>query len=111
MTRLILDTRLPDEFHPADGNELLRGLAALWPKLLPYVERDDDLRRRQMSTIMLCVSSLLAIAISFVDPKLGVMGAAAQLCRAVAAQDVVSRDARELNPSQACADYDTRWSH
>ena len=151
MTLLILDIRLPEEFHPADGGELLRGLAALWPKLLPYVlsfgvlglrwlsnveirtraeylsrpyvnwwllylflitcvpfstmvvgrfvhlapaiwlyaghtflislvgmrlvamtphlERDDHLRRRQMSTMLLSVSSLLAIAISFVDPK------------------------------------------
>lgn len=150
MTLLILDIRLPEDFHPADGSELLRGLAALWPKLLPYVlsfgvlglrwlsnveirtraeylnreyvnwwllylllitcvpfstivvgryvhlapaiwlyaghtflialvgmrltaitphlERDEHLRRRQMSTVLLSVSSLLAIAISFVNP-------------------------------------------
>ena len=150
MTLLILDVRLPEELHPADGGELLRALIALGPKLLPYVlsfgvlglrwladveirsnaeyvsrgyvnwwllylflitcvpfttivvgrfahiapaiwlyaghtllialvgmrlvaltphlERDDHLRRRQMSTILLSVSSLLAIAISFVNP-------------------------------------------
>lgn len=150
MTLLILDVRLPEEFHPSDGGELLQGLAALWPKLLPYVlsfgvlglrwlgdveirskaeyvsrgyvnwwllylflitcvpfttivvgrfahiapaiwlyaghtllialvgmrlvaltphiERDDHLRRRQTSAILLSVSSLLAIVISFVNP-------------------------------------------
>ena len=26
MTLLILDMRLPDDFHPKDGGELLRGL-------------------------------------------------------------------------------------
>jgi uncharacterized membrane protein len=29
MTLLVLDVRLPDDFHPQDGNELLRGLIAL----------------------------------------------------------------------------------
>jgi len=37
MTLLILDVRLPEDFHPQDGAELLRGLADLWPKFLPYV--------------------------------------------------------------------------
>jgi uncharacterized membrane protein len=37
MTLLILDVRLPDDFHPADGNDLIKGLADLWPKFLPYV--------------------------------------------------------------------------
>jgi hypothetical protein len=37
MTLLILDVRLPDDFHPADGAELLQGLGGLWPKFLPYV--------------------------------------------------------------------------
>lgn len=151
MTLLILDVRLPDEFHPADGGELLHGLVALWPKLLPYVlsfgvlglrwlsnvevrsraeyvsrryvnwwllylflitcvpfstivvgryvhlapaiwlyaghtllialvgmrlvaitphpEDGEHLRRRQMSAALLSITSLLAIAISFVDPK------------------------------------------
>jgi len=37
MTLLILDVRLPDDFHPNDGIELVHGLLALWPKFLPYV--------------------------------------------------------------------------
>ena len=36
--------------------------------LTPHLERDDHLRRRQMSAIILSISSLLAIAISFVNP-------------------------------------------
>jgi uncharacterized membrane protein len=152
MTLLILDVRLPDDFHPNDGAELLRGLGALWPKFLPYVlsfgvlglrwlsnvevrtraeylsreyvnwwllyhflitcvpfttivvgrfahfapaiwlyaghtlliavvglrlvlitpdlEQGDHLRHRQLSAILLIVSSLLAIALSFVNPRL-----------------------------------------
>jgi len=31
MTLLILDVRLPDDFHPRDGAELVQGLAGLWP--------------------------------------------------------------------------------
>jgi uncharacterized membrane protein len=37
MTLLVLDVRLPEEFHPHDGQELLLGLIALLPKFLPYV--------------------------------------------------------------------------
>jgi uncharacterized membrane protein len=37
MTLLVLDVRLPDDFHPADAHELVLGLARLWPKLLPYL--------------------------------------------------------------------------
>jgi uncharacterized membrane protein len=36
MTLLVLDVRLPDDFHPADGAELLHGIAALFPKFLPF---------------------------------------------------------------------------
>jgi hypothetical protein len=36
MTLLILDVRLPDDFRPRDGAELLQGLVELWPKFLPY---------------------------------------------------------------------------
>jgi uncharacterized membrane protein len=151
MTLLILDVRLPDDFHPGDGAELLQGLGALWPKFLPYVlsfgvlglrwlsnievrtraeyvsreyvnwwllyhflitcvpfstivvgrfahlapaiwlyaghtlliavvglrlvlitphlEAGDHLRHRQLSAILLMISSLLAIALSFVNPR------------------------------------------
>jgi uncharacterized membrane protein len=36
MTLLVLDVRLPDDFHPRDGGELIEGLIGLWPKFLPY---------------------------------------------------------------------------
>ena len=152
MTLLILDVRLPDDFHPNDGAELLQGLLDLWPKFLPYVlsfgvlglrwlsnievrtraeyltreyvnwwllyqflitcvpfttivvgrfahfppaiwlyaghtlliaavglrlvaitpdlEQGDHLRHRQLSSMLLMISSLLAIALSFVNPRL-----------------------------------------
>src|SRR5580700_11424876 len=37
MTLLILDVRLPDDFHPKDAGDLVQGLLDLWPKFLPYV--------------------------------------------------------------------------
>jgi uncharacterized membrane protein len=37
MTLLVLDVRLPDNFHPADASQLLQGLLDMWPKVLPYV--------------------------------------------------------------------------
>ena len=36
MTLLVLDLRLPEDFHPADGQELLKALLALAPKFFPY---------------------------------------------------------------------------
>jgi uncharacterized membrane protein len=151
MTLLILDVRLPEDFHPQDGGELVQGLIALWPKFLPcvlsfgvlglrwlsnievrsraeyvnreyvhwwlfyhflitcvpfttivvgrfahfapaiwlyaghtlliaavglrlmlitpHLEQGDHLRQRQMSTLLLIVSSLAAIALSFVNSR------------------------------------------
>jgi len=37
MTLLVLDIRLPDDFHPASAGQLLQGLALLWPKIFPYL--------------------------------------------------------------------------
>jgi uncharacterized membrane protein len=37
MTLLILDVRLPDDFHTQDPGELLQEFGNLWPKFLPYV--------------------------------------------------------------------------
>jgi len=37
MTLLVLDVRLPDNFHPADAEQLVQGLLNMWPKVLPYV--------------------------------------------------------------------------
>src|SRR6201995_4414439 len=51
MTLLILDVRLPEEFHPKDGAELLQGLADLWPKFLPYVLSFGVLGLRWLSNI------------------------------------------------------------
>jgi TMEM175 potassium channel family protein len=51
MTLLILDVRLPDDFHPTDGAELLQGLFGLWPKLFPYVLSFSVLGLRWLSNI------------------------------------------------------------
>jgi|ERR1700741_3972420 uncharacterized membrane protein len=51
MTLLILDVRLPEEFQPRDGAELLEGLAGLWPKLLPYLLSFGVLGLRWLSNI------------------------------------------------------------
>jgi uncharacterized membrane protein len=51
MTLLILDVRLPDDFHPKDGGELLQGLADLWPKFLPYLLSFGVLGLRWLSNI------------------------------------------------------------
>lgn len=51
MTLLILDVRLPDDFHPSDAGELLQGLADLWPKFLPYVLSFGVLGLRWLSNI------------------------------------------------------------
>lgn len=37
MTLLVLDIRLPDDFHPGNADQLLQGLIALWPKIFPYL--------------------------------------------------------------------------
>ena len=51
MTLLILDVRLPEDFHPQDGGELVQGLIALWPKFLPYVLSFGVLGLRWLSNI------------------------------------------------------------
>ena len=51
MTLLILDVRLPDDFHPNDGAELLQGLIQLWPKFLPYVLSFGVLGLRWLSNV------------------------------------------------------------
>jgi uncharacterized membrane protein len=37
MTILVLDLRLPEEFHPADDRAMAAALLGLWPKFLPYI--------------------------------------------------------------------------
>lgn len=51
MTLLILDVRLPDDFHPKDAAELLQGIANLWPKILPYLLSFGVLGLRWLSNI------------------------------------------------------------
>jgi uncharacterized membrane protein len=51
MTLLVLDVRLPDDFHPKDGAELLHGLFDLWPKFLPYVLSFGVLGLRWLSNV------------------------------------------------------------
>jgi uncharacterized membrane protein len=36
MTILVLDLRLPEEFHPVDDGAMARALLGLWPKFFPY---------------------------------------------------------------------------
>jgi uncharacterized membrane protein len=36
MTILVLDLRLPEEFHPADDGAMARAILGLWPKFFPY---------------------------------------------------------------------------
>ena len=37
MTILILDVRLPEDFHPVDDGAIAQALIGLWPKFFPYV--------------------------------------------------------------------------
>jgi uncharacterized membrane protein len=53
MTLLILDVRLPDNFHPNDTAELLRGLANLWPKFLPYLLSFGGLGLRWLANVQM----------------------------------------------------------
>lgn len=51
MTLLVLDVRLPDDFHATDASGLLQGLAALWPKFLPYLLSFAVLGLRWLSNV------------------------------------------------------------
>ncbi len=53
MTLLVLDVRLPEEFHPRDAAELLQAIGNLWPKLLPYVLSFGVLGLRWLASIEL----------------------------------------------------------
>jgi uncharacterized membrane protein len=37
MTLLVLDIRLPDDFHPHTTADFINAIGELWPKILPYV--------------------------------------------------------------------------
>jgi uncharacterized membrane protein len=51
MTLLVLDVRLPEEFHPQNANELLQALFGLMPKFLPYALSFGVLGLRWLSGI------------------------------------------------------------
>jgi uncharacterized membrane protein len=51
MTLLVLDLRLPENFHPKDSAELLQALFDLWPKFVPYVLSFGVLGLRWLSNI------------------------------------------------------------
>lgn len=53
MTLLVLDVRLPEEFHPHDAGELLQALVGLLPKFLPYVLSFVVLGLRWLSNIQM----------------------------------------------------------
>jgi uncharacterized membrane protein len=51
MTLLVLDVRLPEEFHPRDGAELGAAIVNLWPKFLPYLLSFTVLGLRWLASI------------------------------------------------------------
>jgi len=51
MTLLVLDVRLPEEFHPHDGAELSQAIGNLWPKFLPYLLSFTVLGLRWLASI------------------------------------------------------------
>lgn len=51
MTLLVLDVRLPEEFHPHDANELISALRGLTSKFVPYAISFMVLGLRWLSTI------------------------------------------------------------
>ena len=53
MTILILDVRLPDDFHPKDANALLRAIEDLWSKFFPYLISFYVLGRNWLSSIQM----------------------------------------------------------
>jgi uncharacterized membrane protein len=53
MTLLVLDVRLPEEFHPRDAAELATAIANLWPKFLPYLLSFTVLGLRWLASIEL----------------------------------------------------------
>jgi len=53
MTLLVLDVRLPEDFHPRDAAELIAAIGNLWPKFLPYVLSFTVLGLRWLASIEL----------------------------------------------------------
>ena len=62
MTILVLDVRLPDDFHPRDHGALFRALIALWPKFFPYALSFFVLGIRWLSSVQVKIKSELVSA-------------------------------------------------
>jgi uncharacterized membrane protein len=57
MTILVLDVRLPDDFHAHNHRELFRALIDLWPKFFPYALSFFVLGIRWLSSIQVTFKS------------------------------------------------------
>ena len=57
MTLLVLDIRLPEEFHPGGHSALIQALAGLWPKILAYVISFLVLGLRWLSLVQIRINS------------------------------------------------------
>lgn len=53
MTLLVLDIRLPEDFHPHSSWDFAGALAALWPKFLPYALSFGVLGMRWLANVAL----------------------------------------------------------
>jgi uncharacterized membrane protein len=62
MTILVLDVRLPEDFHPSDHGSLFRALIALWPKFFPYALSFFVLGIRWLSSVQVKIKSELVSA-------------------------------------------------
>jgi uncharacterized membrane protein len=62
MTILVLDVRLPDDFHPRDHGALFRALIALWPKFFPYALSFFVLGLRWLSSVQMKTKSEMVSA-------------------------------------------------
>jgi uncharacterized membrane protein len=62
MTILVLDVRLPDDFHPRDHGALFRALIDLWPKFFPYALSFFVLGIRWLSSVQVKTKSELVSA-------------------------------------------------
>jgi uncharacterized membrane protein len=51
MTLLVLDVRLPEDFHPRAAAELTAAIGNLWPKFLPYLLSFTVLGLRWLASI------------------------------------------------------------
>jgi uncharacterized membrane protein len=57
MTLLVLDIRLPEDFHPHDQREFIFGILGLWPKFLPYVISFSVLGFRWLASVHVTTKS------------------------------------------------------